>query len=261
MQLYAPAGFDREGAVYLATLVDTAYDMFSQWVAQGHPAADEFRWTPQGPALSYSAPVWGTTRELFVFRHAEPFAFVASAGEQGYVVFRGTQTPQDAISDLSAGQRAFELAPGYGDAHEGFVAVYETISTALREAVAALPAEVQRLSITGHSMGSAFSTLAVADLLAHSRFQADALLHVNLASPRVASLPFAEAYAKQGVPTYRVVNTCDLVPELPPSVLGKDLYCHVGVPVAFTHQRGSIAGNHSAKDSYRQALESAEQVR
>ena len=79
MQLYAPAGFDREGAVYLATLVDTAYDMFSQWVAQGHPAADEFRWTPQGPALSYSAPVWGTTRELFVFRHVEPFAFVASA--------------------------------------------------------------------------------------------------------------------------------------------------------------------------------------
>ena len=258
LQIYLPPGFDRDQATFLATLVDTAYDMFAQWGTEGHPAPDAFRWEPRGPALTYSAPLWGTTRELVVFHEHEPFAFVASQGEQGYVVFRGTQTPEDALSDLSASQRAYGLAPDYGDAHAGFVAVYQTISTALRAAVEALPATVQRLWVAGHSMGSAFTTLAVPDLLAHTRFPAAAMVHINLASPRVASPSFAKAYAQNGVATYRLVNTCDLVPELPPAVLGSDLYTHVGIPIDFTLQRGSLAGNHSAKDTYRFALETAE---
>lgn len=259
MQIYLPPGFDRDAATYLATLIDTAYDMCAQWEAQQRPAAADFHWTPQGPTLSYSAPVWGSCTLLAFFSRAEPFAYVAHSpdGLRGYVVFRGTQTPQDALSDLRAGLRDFSRVPAYGQAHEGFVEVYDTLSAALLAAVAALPASVEQLWVCGHSMGSAFSTLAIPDLLAHSRFGPAQLLHVNLASPRVASTAFAGAYAENGVQTYRVVNTCDLVPELPPAVLGEDLYQHVGIPVDFTLQRGSIDANHSARDSYRHALETA----
>lgn len=136
--------------------------------------------------------------------------------------------------------------------HEGFGAVYASMSVAVRAAVEAL--DVDSLLVTGHSMGSALALLAIPDLIHNTRFEASQLLQLNLACPRVASLPFAERYEAEGVPTYRIVNTCDLVPELPPAVLGSNLYRHVGTPVCFTHNYGSLRGNHSASGAYGVAL-------
>lgn len=80
------------------------------------------------------------------------------------------------------------------------------------------------------------------------------VLQYNLASPRVGNPEFASAYNGNKVPTYRIVNTCDIVPQVPSSVFGKLIFEHVGIPVDFTAQYGSLAGNHNSIDSYHYAL-------
>ena len=56
------------------------------------------------------------------------------------------------------------------------------------------------------------------------------------------------------VPTFRIINTSDVVPQTPPPILGHDVYVHVGACVAFTANYGSLAGNHNATDAYFYAL-------
>jgi triacylglycerol lipase len=48
-----------------------------------------------------------------------------------------------------------------------------------------------------------------------------------------------------GVPTFRVVSTEDIVPDASPPVIGTTLYKHIGTPVDFTAQYGSYDANHS----------------
>ena len=119
-----------------------------------------------------------------------------------------------------------------------------------------------KLLITGHSLGSALATLAVPDIMAHlPQANSDTILHCNFASPRTGDPTFVSAYNAFNVKTFRLVNTCDIVPTVPASVVTKDLpiYKHVGIPVDFTAQYGSIPGNHSITDSYGYALQHPEQ--
>lgn len=254
---FPPAPFDFDEALFCAELVETAYDMCAQWEEQDHCKDSSFVWKPKGPTdLDYSAPLWGEATVLRFFKNYAPFAFLAH-GTTGsaYLVFRGTQTPSDGLEDLRARQTEYTLVDSFGPAHEGFVGIYESISPNLRAALERLPAEVTRLVVTGHSLGSALSTLAIPDLVHNSRFEPSQILHYNLASPRVASIPFADAYQAAGVPTYRVVNSSDLVPDLPPSILGKEHFRHVGLQITFTANHGSVEDNHSSKGSYLAALE------
>ncbi len=80
------------------------------------------------------------------------------------------------------------------------------------------------------------------------------VLHYNFASPRVGDPVFAGALNGGPVPTFRVVNTEDIVPDGPPSVIGTLIYQHVGTPVDFTAQYGSIGDNHSLDISYIYAI-------
>ena len=122
----------------------------------------------------------------------------------------------------------------------------------------------KKLYITGHSLGSSLSTLSVPDIITNTKYKASLpVVHYNLASPRTGDPKFAAAYNANKVETYRVVNTCDIVPTVPLSVTSKDLplpiYQHVGVPVDFTAQYGSIVNNHSVSGSYLYALQHPEQ--
>ena len=117
------------------------------------------------------------------------------------------------------------------------------------------------LYITGHSLGSGISTLAVPDIITNTDYRKEdvPILHYNLASPRVGNPEFASAYNNNKVPTYRIVNTCDIVPQVPPSVLDKLLFEHIGTPVNYTAQYGSLSGNHNSINSYHYALTHPEQ--
>lgn len=49
------------------------------------------------------------------------------------------------------------------------------------------------------------------------------------------------------------------MPEVPPSIPGSELFEHVGIPVSFSAQYGSLGGNHSVDNSYGYASTHPEQ--
>lgn len=261
LPMYFPSSFSLPDAVQCSQLVNTAYDMYSQWKAQGKPSRQNFRWTPKGPAMTYSVPIWGAT--LWGEFFAEPFAFVAySAQGNLYLVVRGTETDSDWIDDADSSQTAYSPVSGFGQVHSGFMSIYATMSSAVLGAVNAallkLGANAKTLYVTGHSLGSALSTLAVPDVIANSNLAGSkiGLIHYPLASPRVGDPDFYYQYSLRNIPTFRIIDTEDVVPNLPPSVvpLFGYIYKHIGLEVSYTAQYNSDGGNHDHINSYYYAL-------
>jgi triacylglycerol lipase len=274
LPMYFPPVFSLPYAVLCNELVNTAYDMYYQWQRQGSPPDKQsFHWTPNGPAaLTYSAPIWGNT--LLSKFLPEPFAFVACAPQNNlYLVVRGSETAADWMDDADIAQKAYSPVPGYGKVHTGFMDIYASMSLAVRAAVNSalqkLGGNAKAFYVTGHSLGSALSTLAVPDVIARSNLdrRTVGLFHYPLASPRVGDPDFYYQYLKQNVPTFRVIDTEDVVPDLPPSVISISIlgvtftyiYKHVGLEVSYTAQYDSDAGNHDHINSYYFALKNPTQ--
>ncbi len=70
--------------------------------------------------------------------------------------------------------------------------------------------------VTGHSLGSALATLFVLENSLKQRF--DISLCTTLASPRVGNLEFKHLFDALPLTSWRIVNTCDVVPKLPPKL-------------------------------------------
>lgn len=255
LPLYFPSAFSLERALLCARLVDQAYAQYQQWLTQDKPRRpQDFHWTtPNMPGWRFSAPVWSILSELHFLNESEPFGF-AAANDQGeaYLVLRGTESAQDWLDDLEAEQKAWPWQDGRGHVHDGFLRLYGSLRDL---ALAALDSLQPRgpLWSCGHSLGCALSSMAVLDL--RERWPDQPLQHYNFASPRLAAPDFAAAYNALGVPTYRVVNDSDLVPEVPPGVVDGLLYQHLGLAVTFTASYASVAANHSLQGSYLYALE------
>lgn len=255
LPLYFPPDFSLPVALQSAQLVAAAYDQYAQWLAQDKPRKPaDFNWQP--PAMSgwsLSAPVWSILSELHFLNESEPFGF-AARDAQGvvYLVFRGTESPQDWLDDLDADQAGYPWQAGAGKVHDGFLKLYASLrDMALQAADGLQPGGLIR--VCGHSLGCALSSLAVPDL--RERWPDQPLEHYNFASPRLAAPDFAAFYNGLGVPTFRVVNDSDLVPEVPPGVTGDWIYQHLGRAVTFTASYGSVEADHSLAGCYLYALE------
>ncbi|MGH6692328.1 MAG: lipase family protein [Gammaproteobacteria bacterium] len=265
---FPPSSFVLADVVTCANLVAVAYDQYCQWEAQGKPRHwRDFTWTPAWPtgftAEWVSLPLWGDAKEIF-FADPEPFGFVVQdASRRGFLVFRGTESDADWYKDIEVKQVRYSLvkAPDFGKAHDGFFGIYASMSPGVLVAVNQIAATSTRFFFTGHSLGSAVVTLAVPDVMTNSGLSASAatVLHYNFASPRAGDAAFAGALdAMPRLTTFRIVNTEDLVPDVPLAVTS-DLfdtydYKHVGTPVDFTAQYDSISGNHSMLNSYLYAV-------
>ena len=148
---------------------------------------------------------------------AVPIAFVATRDAAIYVVFRGTKTISEWISDATFTQVPFAPVGGEAKTETGFTLIYQSINAAIIEEVNALAAagSYTELYVTGHSLGASLATLATADLARATRFAAPLLY--NFASPRTGNPAFAVAV--YDLPTsWRVANTNDEVPKVPPVV-------------------------------------------
>jgi triacylglycerol lipase len=265
---FPPAPFALADVVTCATLVGVAYDQYCQWEEQGKPTHwRDFTWTPSWPAgftaSSVSLPLWGDAEEIF-FEHPEPFGFVVQdVSSRGFLVLRGTESDADWSDNLEVKQTPYRLVttPDFGKVHDGFFGIYASMSPAVIVAVNQIAATSTQFFFTGHSLGSALVTLAVPDVMTNSGLSASRapIRHYNFASPRTGDAAFATALdAIAKVPTFRVVNTEDVVPDVPLAVTSDVFdtydYKHVGTPVDFTAQYDSIGGNHSMLNSYLYAV-------
>lgn len=263
---FPPSIFDLDLAVTCAKLVDTAYDMESQWKDQGKPREKKFEWQAPDDGFDYSAPIWGESKIFAFLERHEPFGFVARRGARVFLVFRGTSTLADDAEDLKIGLTDYGVPglAGFGRIQKGFSEIYLSMRDAVLSALGTPPSKPGQLVVAGHSMGSALTTAAFPDVLANTGYRVPEwdVVQYNLASPRLGDAAFAASYNAmassqdwKNALTYRVVNTADLVPETPPAELGEASYQHVGIPVDFTAQYGSVLANHSNRDTYLYALE------
>jgi len=70
--------------------------------------------------------------------------------------------------------------------------------------------------ITGHSLGGALATLAAFDLSKSRVIDKSKMQVYNFGSPRVGNYEFSRAFADEGIPSYRIVNSRDPVSQAPP---------------------------------------------
>jgi hypothetical protein len=280
-----PPGY-MDNAKVCSFLVNVACDMCQQWLKQGQPSPSSFKWVPNDPcpytssqynlddfnfnpnAPDGSNPILWSTFQYKNKTYTEPFGFIAMTAGGGafYLVFRGSQTNVDFDLDGEDPQVPYPGGPPAALVEAGFAAVFAGCSDAIKQALRQLSipweGDTRRVFqypffITGHSLGSALATLSV-PLMAP--YQAKGM-QCNQASPRVGNPAFAtfiDSFAGKGFPTYRLVNTADLVPKLPPPAVRVNhqtyFYQHVGTEVDFTAAYATEKDKHSPCCSYSYAL-------
>jgi triacylglycerol lipase len=257
--MYFPRGFDREMAMELGQLVVQAYGQFEAF-EDGQP------WKLPAPysllrELSYDLKAGkgldgkggenGLGKWLNIKRKdspSVPIGFIASRGKRVFIVFRGTKTVKEWISNMGIGLKEYPL-PDYGSAHEGFLQLYCSIRPAIIESLTQLGGR-GKLYMTGHSLGAALATLALPDIEAGAKVKIDALY--TFGSPRAGDDTFVQAFNRDyGRRSFRIANTSDIVTQVPFPIplagLVGDYFSHVDSPVDCTIQDKDLEKNHDMK--------------
>ena len=131
--------------------------------------------------------------------------------------------------------------------HAGFLDVYNNFKDNLLKALAGL-AQINKIIVTGHSLGGGVSTLCATQL---ASLYPEKVISYTFAAPRSGDSQLCELI-KRTFTLHRIVNTTDVVPTLPPSVSpnfqdpkNPYFYQHCGNLITFTLNWKSIVNNHT----------------
>ncbi|NEQ50557.1 MAG: lipase family protein [Leptolyngbya sp. SIO3F4] len=175
-----------------------------------------------------------------------------------FIVYRGSQTPWDWISNFRIFQTKRPLfgASGVpGEVHSGFNAQFTradekrgkpSILQILKDTLTPELVNGRSIYISGHSLGGALATLTAA-YVKQLHSEADVHLYSN-ASPRVGDVKFAQHFTKRQIKAFRLFNSVDLVPTLPPrfeSPFEAAQYVHIGVDIPFESNTNKLEFNHT----------------
>lgn len=158
-----------------------------------------------------------------------PIAFIATKGENIYLVFRGTATASEEVLDSQISQVSYTFVENGGMTESGFTGLYEQINTSIIDEIDSLIAsgDFTNLYVTGHSLGAALAVLVVPELAD----QASTIKTVmySFAGPGVGNQTFVDLYNTSIGTSWRVVNTNDVIPKTPPLNLDcpELMYTHV----------------------------------
>jgi len=202
---------------------------------QGYNPTNAY-WLGRASALAYNAEdeigqevdAWGLS-DFRYFSAADTQAFLAANDEVILVGFRGTEPTQleDWMSDLK-----INLVGGpSGRVHEGFQLALGAVWPELYSAILEQRSQDRRQSLwfTGHSLGAALATLAVAKLRLERDHPVTGLY--TFGHPRTGDAEFARIFdSDMGHRTYRVVHNNDVVARVP---FRSMKYSHVGQFVYF----------------------------
>jgi triacylglycerol lipase len=194
-----------------------------------------------------AAVSFGVIEDLF---KDYPMGFVATSkdGKSAYLIFRGTVTKQEFLKDAKIELKPY-ISANWGYVALGFLEVYQACRESFIKTVKDLD-ENMDFYISGHSLGGALSVLSLPDVVKATKFKSPTLY--NFGCPRVGDNTFVTAYnALPALKAFRVVNSSDLVPTLPPPA--PIYYSHVNTSVEFNVQKNDIGLNHSM-DTYLAAL-------
>lgn len=137
----------------------------------------------------------------------EGFLAQRSSDKMAVLAFRGTQT--DSLADIKTDLRAYTTERGNIKTHTGFLDAFRKVKDAVEQDLHGLGKDYA-VYVTGHSLGGALALVATKQLQAEN-FAAC----YTFGSPRVGNSEFGDSIK---TPIYRVVNTADIVPRLPPGI-------------------------------------------
>ena len=167
------------------------------------------------------------------------FAQVFQNDQRVVVIFDGTMFKDEWLADFDFPQIAPQELGGYQRGmmvHTGFLRVYRAVRPQLlrlwRENTD------RELIIAGHSLGAAVSNLAALDL---HQYQP---IHYTYGCPRTGNRIWADTFNRLLPYSWRVYNAEDLITEVPPPIIFKWVYSHIGRPVTFDRNLGSVQDNH-----------------
>ncbi|MDF2652899.1 MAG: lipase class 3 [Paenibacillus sp.] len=225
---------DTRTAIFLAAMCSQSYIL----LANG----------PESVIMPHNYRMVSSFKATSILSEKEFFGFIAESDAQIVIVFRGTHTTSDWISDAIARQIQFPYTKEQCFVHEGFLDIYRSARKSIVTALNKLATE-KTLYITGHSLGGALAALCATDISTNTKFKNPSVY--TYASPRVGNQAFASLFNLRTGPHYRIYNTNDFVPLLPPFIYRSPRtdkvyhYIHVKKGVEFTFQGGSVSANHA----------------
>ncbi len=164
-----------------------------------------------------------------------PFKQVPSAGRVAfgfdniYSTMKVVPVPRTAPGQAALAEP--ELTGSFADQLEQLALRRETERGVARQFAAGRTRRDRPTIVTGHSLGSALATLFVLENSVKGKF--DISLISTLASPRVGNLEFKQVFAALPLASWRIFNTRDVVPKIPPTIPFILDYEHVDAPYSF----------------------------
>jgi triacylglycerol lipase len=181
------------------------------------------------------------------------FGFVVRETATGSVLvcIRGTRTPREWLENFTAVPNPFDLVPGFGLVHLGFERMYRSVRTSIQQGLAGVSSGT-RITVVGHSLGGAMSTLAAVDIkLNFSRANTDLC---TFGGPRTGKTAFRRNFNREITRCFRITNQFDVVPHVPSLITG---WNHVGEEIEVD---GDVDHPHSLS-AYLQGLRNLGQPR
>ncbi len=158
----------------------------------------------------------------------ETEALVADTDKFVVVAFRGTTSRRDVRTDLQSRfnvkQTEIEGRKVTVSVHSGFYAAFAKVEAPLRALLE--KTGDKPIYLTGHSLGGALALIASAALSGDAALGDRIAAVYTFGAPRVGQSNFDEIVKS---PHYRVINSGDLVPLVPPTWLHR--YAHTGMPI------------------------------
>jgi pimeloyl-ACP methyl ester carboxylesterase len=169
----------------------------------------------------------GRVKLLETISIADTEAMVAETDKFVVVAFRGTSSRAHLKTDIQARLNVARVAVDGRcvRVHAGFYAAFRKIETKLREVLTAQD-ETKAVYLTGHSLGGALALVAAAAFGGNDKLGDRIAAVYTFGAPRVGGADFPNLVK---APHYRVVNSGDVVPLVPPNWLTG--YVHTGMPI------------------------------
>lgn len=178
-----------------------------------------------GNTIQTTTASWGF-HQCYVWDVAGTQSYIALSDEAILAVFCGTNEKIDWLSNLT-----FRPLQGpVGTVHRGFMNALDCVWPDMLRVIDDYHRQCfsrgqhpPSLWITGHSLGAALATLAVAKLRMEDDRPVNGLY--TYGSPRVGDRIFARNFNQEFVAAFRLVNNTDIVTRAPARIM---LYSHVG---------------------------------
>lgn len=226
-----PDGFDLKLALKLAQLCEASYKQ-----RKAHEHGKPWK-KPRGYTIA--AVMEGVYENVSL-----PIGFVAENKKQIVVAWRGTATLEEWIEDVKFDQVPCTFVSEKAKASLGDMELYTTGRSDNHPSPQSVVMDYLKtadtrktLYVTGHSLGGALAVLNTADIATNSPFKNPVMY--TFAGPRVGDPVFASAFNQRVKDSWRVVNTHDEVPKLPPKacppIFHEYHFAHVNhrVPITF----------------------------